>query len=117
MAEILTADVITALLGLATTIATGLFALYLKKYGDEKGKRVEAEEQGDLIMSSGKKVWELAKAVYGNNEKAAPYIAQGDEILGAMEKGWADSKVKTPELEEYYQQLLALATEIGKALA
>lgn len=109
MAEILTAEVIQALLGLATVVATGLFAWYRVKY-------VEAAEQGDLIMSSARKVWELIKAVYGPNEKAALHIAQGDEILSAMEIGWADSKTKTPAMEEYYQQLLAVATEIGKAL-
>lgn len=110
MAEILTPEVVQAALGLATVVATGLFAWYRSRY-------TEAAEQGDLLMSSARKVWELIKAVYGPNEKAALYIAQGDEILSAMEKGWADSRVKTPEMEEYYQQLLAVATEIGNALA
>lgn len=38
-------------------------------------------------MSSARKVWELIKAVYGTNVKAAIYIAQGDAILESMEKG------------------------------
>lgn len=109
MAEILTAEVIQALLGLATVVATGAFAWYRTKY-------VEAAEQGDLIMSSARKVWELIKAVYSTNEKAAAYIAQGDAILASMEAGWADSRTKTPAMEDYYEQLLAVATEIGKAL-
>ncbi len=110
MAEILTAEVIQAALGLATVVATGLFAWYRQKY-------VEAAEQGDLIMSSARKVWELVKAVCGSNAKAADRIAQGEAIMAALEKGWADSKVRTPEMEDYYQQLLAVATEIGKTLA
>jgi hypothetical protein len=108
--EILTAEVIQALLGLATVVATGAFAWYRAKY-------TEAAEQGDLIMSSARKVWELIKAVYGSNEKASLYLTQGEAIMSSLEAGWADSRTKTPEMEEYYQQLLAVATEIGNALA
>lgn len=97
------------MLGLATVIATGAFAWYRQKYN-------EAAEQGDLIMSSARKVWALISAVYGSNAKARAYIDQGDTILAAMEAGWADSKVKTPAMEDYYQALLAVATELGKSM-
>lgn len=110
MAELLTAEVVQALLGLATVVATGAFAWYRMKYG-------EAAEQGDVIMASARKVWEIVKALAAGKPEAAEYIDKGELIIAAMEKGWADSKVRTPKMEDYYAELLSLAAEVGKALS
>ncbi|OPX65655.1 MAG: hypothetical protein A4E30_00326 [Methanomassiliicoccales archaeon PtaB.Bin215] len=107
MAEILTAEVLSAAFGLLTVIMTGLFALTRQKYS-------EAAKQGDVLLSAAKKTWDLVKAVYGSKAGYASYIAKGDELLKALEKGWEDSKVRTPDMEDYYSQLMALAVEIGK---
>lgn len=110
MTELLTAGVIQAALGLAAVVATGLFAWYRQRYE-------EAAEQGDVLMASARKVWEIVKAIAAGRPEAAPYLEKGELILAALEKGWADSKVRTPEMEDYYAELLSLAAEVGKALA
>lgn len=115
--DILTPEVIVAALGLATTVATGLFAWYLKRYGDEKGKRQEAEDQGDIIMKAARGGYGLAVALYGANPKAEPYLYQAKQLLDAIEDGWNNAKVGTPEMEEYYEQLSNVLTALGKELA
>lgn len=109
MTDMLTPEVIQALLGLATVLATGAFAWYRMKY-------TEAAEQGDVIMASARKVWEIVKALGAGKPKAAPYLEQGEKIISAMEQGWSDSKVRTPAMEDYYAELLSLAIEVGKAV-
>ncbi|MBI0582456.1 MAG: hypothetical protein JET69_05510 [Methanomassiliicoccales archaeon] len=110
MAELLTAEVLAAALGLLTVVATGVGAWYRARYG-------EAAEQGDLIMASARRVWDVVKALGAGQPKAAPYLEKGEMIIAAMEKGWNDSKVRTPEMEDYYGELLKLAAEVGTVLA
>jgi len=110
MAELLTAEVLAAALGLLTVVATGVGAWYRARYG-------EAAEQGDVIMSSARRLWEIVKALGAGKPEAALYLDKGELIIAAMEKGWNDSKTRTPEMEDYYNELLILAGEVGKALA
>lgn len=117
MAELLTADVLVAAFGLLTVVATGVGAWYRQRYGVEKDKREEAEAQGDIIMSSARRVWDVVKALGAGQPNAAPYLEKGELIIAAMEKGWNDSKTKTPVMEDYYAELLMLAAEVGKVLS
>lgn len=110
MAELLTADVLVAAFGLLTVVATGVGAWYRQRYA-------EAAEQGDVIMASARKVWDVVKALGAGKPEAATYLEKGEAIMSALEKGWEDSKTKTPEMEDYYDELLELATEVGKVLA
>lgn len=116
MAELLTAETVQAILGLITVVASSLFALYLKRYGDEKGRRIEAEEQGDLILSGAKAVYSAAEALYGANEKAQPYLMNAKRLLDALEAAWNDAQAGTPSMKEIYDELLAVLRELGKAM-
>lgn len=98
---VLTPELLAAALSLFGVIMTGLFAWM-------KDKNKLSEEQGDRLLSFAKASWESVKLAFVNKPEFKEKIILGDEIMNGMEKAWNDSKVRTPEFDEYFQAMMKL---------
>lgn len=108
-----TPETLQALLGLVSVMATFLFTIYLKKYGDERGKRREAEDQGDLLLDGAKAMFGTAVVLHSHNARARPHLINARILLDALEAAWNDAKAPTPALQAIYDELALELQELG----
>jgi hypothetical protein len=76
-------------------------------------KKILAEEQGDKILEFANSQFAIVKAVFGEKKEYAEKLKIADELMVKMNKAWNDSKVRTPEFNEYFSELMNIVAEFA----
>jgi len=108
LAELITADVIVALLGLLTLAVTSLAAYW-------RSKKVENAAQGDVGFAVADALWSGVKAYMSMSPKYAEKVKEADRIYQAIKEGWNDSEVGTPSMDAYRETFLRLFNDLFNA--
>lgn len=101
----ITSDVLAAALGLLSVIMTGLFAY-------ARDQKVLSNDQGDRILTLAKTNFAVLKDAFKDRPECASILNEAQGLLVLMEDAWNDSKVRTPEFDEYFEALMKLLAKL-----
>lgn len=106
MAFEITPELLTAIVSLLGILLTGAFA-YMR---DQK---ILADDQGDKILAFAGMTFATVKVAFEDKPEYADELEKGEKLLDKMTKAWNDSKVRTPEFNEYFEELMGVVAELA----